>query len=249
MLTMQYSDEELLEEIRKLTSELGHPPSLAEFREQGRYSASTYYSRFGSWNKAVKEAGYNPNEPDSKISEEELVKELQRLSDELDKKPTASDMNEQGKYWRSAYRNEFGSWNNALEAVGFESENVGATITDKELIQEISRLAKRLDKIPGFNDMEDLGEYDPTTYSHRFGSWNEALNVAGFEPDTQGSKISERALLDEITRLRDEIGEPPSARQMDEVGKYASATYQRRFESWSNAIEIALDGQSFCTES
>jgi hypothetical protein len=240
ILPMRYSDEELLDEIHKLTSELGHPPSLAEFREQGKYSASTYYSRFGSWNEAIEEAGYDSNEPDSKISEENLVEELQRLADELDQRPTASDMNKQGRYWRSTYRNEFGSWNNALEAAGFESENIGATITDEELIQEINRIAKELDETPGFKDMENIGEYDPTTYSQHFGSWTDALKSAGFEPDNRGSQITETELLDEIIRLKHKLGDPPSARQMDEMGRYASATYQRRFESWSNAIEIAI---------
>ena len=32
---MQYSDDELLYEIRKLASEPGYPPSLAEFHKQG----------------------------------------------------------------------------------------------------------------------------------------------------------------------------------------------------------------------
>ncbi|RKS75783.1 hypothetical protein BDK61_4299 [Haloarcula quadrata] len=238
---MQYSDDELLDEIRKLASELGHPPSLAEFREQGRHSASTYYSRFGSWNEAIEQAGYDPNESDSKVSEADLLEELQRLADDLNKKPTALDMNKHGRYWRSTYKNEFGSWNNALEAAGFESENVGATITADELIEEINRLATEIGGTPRFKHMEDLGNYDPTTYSQHFGSWNEALDEAGFEPENRGSKITEKELLDEITRLKNKLGDPPSARQMDEIGKYASATYQRHFESWSNAIEIAFD--------
>jgi hypothetical protein len=238
---MRYSNEELLDEIRKVTEELGHTPSLAEFREKGKYSASTYYSRFGSWNKAVKKAGYEANEPDSKVSKKKLVEELHRLADEIDKKPTAVDMNKHGKYWRSTYKNRFGSWNKSLEAAGFEPENTGATITDEDLIQEVERIAERLGKPPGFQDMEDLGKYDPSTYARRFGSWNEALTTAGFEPNTQGSLISEEELLNEIDRLSHKLGSTPSAREMDREGKYASATYQRRFESWSEAVESALE--------
>lgn len=237
---MQYSNEELLDELHDLTDELGHPPSLAEFRELGEYSASTYYSRFGSWNKAIEAAGYEANEPDSKVSEEELIEELQRLADEIGKKPTASQMNDHGKYWRSTYRSEFGSWNNALEAAGFESETIGSNITDEALVQEIERVAKKLGEAPGFSDMEELGKYDPTTYDRHFGSWNKALKAAGFEPNTRGSSISEEELLNEIVRLSEELEKPPSARDMDTEGKYSSATYQRQFESWSAAVETAL---------
>lgn len=238
---MKYSNEELLEEIRRLTQELGDTPSLAEFREQGEYSASTYYSRFGSWNDAIEAAGCQPNEPDSKIPKEDLREEMQRLAEELGKKPTASEMNERGKYWRSTYKNEFGSWNEALKAAGFEPETIGANITDAELIKEIERLADELGHPPTSREMQSEGDFDPRTFDRHFGSWNKALEAAEFEPDNRGSEISEQDLLNEIVRLKDEVGKPPYAREMEEKGKYASATYQRRFGSWSEAVEAALE--------
>jgi hypothetical protein len=238
---MSYSNEKLLSEIHRLNDELGHAPSLAEFREHGEYSATTYYSRFGSGTEAIEAAGYKPNEPDTKVSNEDLIEELQRLAEEVGKKPTAAQMNEKGRYWRSTYKNEFGSWNDALEAGGFEPETIGANITDEELIQELKRVTDKLGEPPTFRDMQDEGNYSPHTYERHFGSWNQALRVAGFEPDNRGSRISEDGLLDEITRLTDEFGESPSVRLMDEKGKYGSATYQRRFGSWSKAVEAALE--------
>ena len=150
-------------------------------------------------------------------------------------------MNEKGRYWRSTYKNEFGSWNDALDAAGFEPETIGANITDEELIQELKRVTDKLGEPPTFREMQSEGDYAPHTYDRHFGSWNQALRAAGFEPENSGSKISKDALLDEIIRLTHEFGEPPSARVMDEKGEYGSATYQRRFGSWSKAVETALE--------
>lgn len=108
--------EELLEEIRRLASELDHPPTLKEYREHGDHSATTYFNRFGSWRAAVEEAGFEPTQPQTEIPEEELLAELRRVRDVLGEEPTDSQMNDEGKYWVSTYKNHFGSWAAAKQA-------------------------------------------------------------------------------------------------------------------------------------
>lgn len=49
--------EQLLTELRRVTSEIGHPPSTIEFDEYGVYSYDTYNNRFDSWKDALDEAG------------------------------------------------------------------------------------------------------------------------------------------------------------------------------------------------
>jgi hypothetical protein len=51
---------------------------------------------------------------------EELIDELQRLAQELDRPPTTRQMNEQGKFSPSPFKNLFGSWIEALRAAGLE---------------------------------------------------------------------------------------------------------------------------------
>lgn len=59
----QYTDEELLEEIRRLADELDQsPPKKRAMDEHGAYSSPTYHHRFGSWSNAVKEAGFEPRQ-------------------------------------------------------------------------------------------------------------------------------------------------------------------------------------------
>jgi hypothetical protein len=57
----RYERNELLDVLRDLDRELGHPPSQAELRErEGLPHPSTYKYRFGSWNKALEAAGLTP---------------------------------------------------------------------------------------------------------------------------------------------------------------------------------------------
>lgn len=57
---------------------------------------------------------------DGGISDDELIEELQRLADELEKTPTRREMAEHGAYGTTTYESRFGSWNSALEQAGLE---------------------------------------------------------------------------------------------------------------------------------
>lgn len=56
----QYSDEELLETLRELASKLDRTPRKKDMNEYGSHAARTYQLRFGSWNDAVRDAGFEP---------------------------------------------------------------------------------------------------------------------------------------------------------------------------------------------
>jgi DNA-directed RNA polymerase specialized sigma subunit len=48
--------EELIDELRDLTMELGRPPTAAEINEHGTYSKRPYLREFGGWDRALQEA-------------------------------------------------------------------------------------------------------------------------------------------------------------------------------------------------
>jgi hypothetical protein len=236
-----YSAHDLIEELQRVADELGDSASIDDFREHGSISVTTYYDRFGSWNEAIEAAGYNPNSPQEKIAEEELIEELHRVADEINGKPTVAQMNNHGEYWVSTYKNRFGSWTDALKAAGYDVNRDGSALPREDLLTEIERLADELGTTPTHDDMEAKGRYAARTYYRQFGSWNDALEAAGFKPHSPGKAASDEDLLREIERLATVNEGAPTAKQMDTEGKYSSATYQRRFGSWSAAVDKALD--------
>lgn len=182
--SMPYSDDDLLEDIRTVAAKVGETPTLNDYRDHGTAAVTTIYSHFGSWQDALTAAGYEPREPDSEVTDEELLGELERLADELGSRPTAAEMDDHGAYWASTYRRTFGSWTAACEAAGLETSQPVAqeTLSEEVLIEELNRVAEVCGPPPSVSNMRDEGKFSPRTYSRRFGSWNAAVKAAGLEP-------------------------------------------------------------------
>ena len=232
---MSYTEEELIKEIHRL-AEGNQPPSLADLNQRGKYSESPYYSRFGSWNEALTKAGYEPNRrieftPANKISRDDLIDEIHRLADG-DTPPSVSEMDEFGEYGKTTYRERFDSWSEAVKEAGYTPRG---KYSEEELLNEIRRLADGRDPPSASTDLKERGNICQQTFVNHFGSWNEAVRAAGYEPNTPYSCDE---LIEEINRLAD--GDtPPTTAQMKNEGKYSTGTYHRRFGRWNNAIREA----------
>lgn len=118
------------------------------------------------------------------VTREDLLDALHRLAGELGETPTTVEMNDRGEYWASQYQNEFGGWNDALREAGLELNQPRKVPTD-DLLNEIRRLARELNRTPTKGQMDDRGEYYGRSYLKRFESWNEAIRQAGLEPNEQ----------------------------------------------------------------
>jgi hypothetical protein len=113
---MKYTDDELLTALQTLADEKGRPPTGKEANAHpDSPSKSTFLRRFGSWNNALCEAGLDRNL--LRLSDEELITDLQRLSNTLGKCPTIADVNNADDMASAGtYKYRFESWNNALDA-------------------------------------------------------------------------------------------------------------------------------------
>lgn len=65
----ELSDEALVAELQRLADELGATPKMIDMRDRGKFSPTTYHTRFGSWNAALKSAGLSPNKRNPTKSE------------------------------------------------------------------------------------------------------------------------------------------------------------------------------------
>jgi len=65
--------------------------------------------------------------------------------------------------------------------------------TEEELIEAIRELNEQVSRTPPRkSDMNKYGDHAAGTYQHRFGSWNEAVAQAGFEPRKKGQDFAIR---------------------------------------------------------
>lgn len=130
-------EEDLLDALRELADELGRPPTGDEMADQGEYPSRTYEWRFGNWGNALEAAGLERRPqgvtvtPGYHYTDDELLGELLRVGRELGWTPTTEEMDEYGQHHVDTYKDRFGSWGNALNAIGLPPNQVTSEDTDE----------------------------------------------------------------------------------------------------------------------
>lgn len=227
---------DLREEMERLADELERTPTSRDMAENGKYSTANYSRKFGSWNDAVQEAGLEPIR-ERCVPKEELLNELDRVGEKLGHAPTTAQMKQYGDYGVSTYTNEFGTWNDAVREAGFDPVRE-KDISEADLIDAIHSLSDDLCRTPSAFEMDKVGEYSVGAYERRFGSWNNALQEAGFDLNNR-SGIPDDELIAELRNLASRLDRTPRAIDMDSEGQHGSATYTKSFGSWAEALKKA----------
>lgn len=164
--------------LQAVAARLGKTPTVVDYHEDPETDMhpKRYVEEYGSWESALESAGFDPEEMGSKqIPDRELLAELQRLAQALDRSPTREDMDTEGEYSDTVYQNRFGGWNSALEQAMLDTRE----LSDEQLLSELQRLSRDLGRVPRAEDMDGEGAHAPVTYHRRFGSWRDALGKAG----------------------------------------------------------------------
>lgn len=118
----KYTREQLLFFLKEHYSRNKKSPTVKNINKNKRYpSATTYESRFGSWNNALKAAGLKVNS--RSFDKKELIENVKQLAKELGRIPKAKDL--KSREWcasGSTYRKYFGSWKKALAEAGLKKK-------------------------------------------------------------------------------------------------------------------------------
>jgi hypothetical protein len=112
--------------------------------------------------------------------------------------------------------------------------------TDDQIVAELQACAERLGKSPTMREFaaDPQTTVHPQTVIEHFGSWNNAKRAAGLVPRRFATRAE---LLGLLRELGDELGRPPTARDIDEhKGKLPSKSlYWHTFGSLTNALREA----------
>jgi hypothetical protein len=229
-------ENELLADLKLVAETVGEAPSERMYRNHGEYAVKTYWNRFGGWNSALRAAQLQPK-VEMNLSNQTLITALQEFSEELGQPPTIDEMDQRGPYTGGPYKRAFGTWNRALQEAGLEVHQI-RDVDKSELISELRRLAEELGHVPRNDEMQKQGNWSATVYQKRFGTWNNALRSAGFEPNERW-RIPRQELLAELRAVADKLGHPPTTIEMNEHGMFTVDPYQRVFGEWRTALQAA----------
>jgi hypothetical protein len=184
------TDDELLDELHRLADELGHVPRQKDMVNKGKFHHRSYQNAFGTWNDALSAAGYEPNIVFKRPSKDVLIEYLRDFGDGLDHSPKKREMTESGRYGANTYIREFGSWNDALRAAGFEL-NIEPNVSREELHVAMRELSADLGRAPTRDEMDELGAYSHFPFEQEFGSWNAAVRAEELEVNHDPFKTAE----------------------------------------------------------
>lgn len=184
----KYSNNELLERLRKFEIEEGRPPKEEDFKNNPKYPGfNTYHKRFGSWNNALQMAELKLEKRFEKYTDKELLEHLMKFEREEGRSPEAKDFVNNPDYpGYSVYQLRFGSWNNALQMAELQTKKGGVQVyTDKELLEYLRRFGDEKRRPPTeeyFKNNPKCPSYN--TYISRFGGWQKALKLVGLDTDS-----------------------------------------------------------------
>jgi hypothetical protein len=112
----------------------------------------------------------------------------------------------------------------------------------EELIKDIKSVAKKL-KVSKLSQVTYTanGKYSAGVFKRRFGTWNNALKIAGLEI-VKINIHTDDELFKNILNVWKEKGSQPRRDDMDnpKVSKIGSGVYKKRFNGWTNAIQTFI---------
>ena len=199
----RYSNERILNELRACAERLGRSPTMREFAsdEASTIHPQTVIEHFGSWNAAKREAGLVPRRF---ATRDELLRALRDLGEELNRTPTARDLDSRkGRVpSKSLYWHTFGSLREALRQAGYDLP-VGEERLERA-IEQGAELAQELGRLPRFADWAGKHARDPKVMSEwqvyrlfeaRRGAWStfqfrERLREEGTEVEAGGILVA-----------------------------------------------------------
>lgn len=197
-----YSDENLLAELRRVAAELnGKRLTLERFNELSRVHSTTLRYRFGSWKNALDLAGisetvsprFNP------LTREVVLESLRAYAVEFPGTPvTQEEIARRLGIDRNNITRRFGKWQDLLNEVGLSSVPLGRRYTDEECYENIVALWTHYGRQPNFAELnQPPSTVGSKAYVLRWGGWRAALGAfikyVNQEPQAAQEIISEKS--------------------------------------------------------
>lgn len=199
-----YSDESVLEEIRRVVQELGNERvTRGRFDQVARVSSTTVSRKFGSWFQALDRAGVSHSQaPRPVVVERQAVISAIRqfVQTNPGSSPTRDMIERDLGHPRGAINYHLGHWKGCLEEAGVQQSPMGRRFTDAECFENVVALWTYYGRQPNFAELKrPPSTVGPKAYIRRWGGWRAALAAFIDNMETQGDRPLE--ISEPITEL------------------------------------------------
>lgn len=251
----KYTDEQLLEILRKYNDEVGFPTQRKFKTSNGLPSGATYFNRFGSFQNAILLSGieipenrkryFNRVEYDKeyllKVFKEQVnisIKERGLLLNdaEIDKNRFIPST--------SVYYKHFSTLDNLYSLIGIDRNKFNNNKLEEDMKKKYIELRDLLGRTPHSRDFDKYSKdndywYCCQAYLNHFGSIQNLQKLMGDDPYILGKAIEKQEMLDRLTQLSEELGCQPTQKDIYYCEYTPSINkYKKEFGSISNALYI-----------
>ncbi len=219
----QYSDSELLVDLRLVAKRLGKKSlKIRDYsvKNGAKFSYQTFKKRFGSWKDALLKAGLHTEKSvhgveygESSINENLLIKDVKSVAKQIGNSAlTLEEYIKYGKYSSSAVCKRFGGWNKAKEKAGLDIGRKYKS-SDEEYFQNIEEVWQKLGRQPKYHEMiKPLSKFHISSYENKFGSWRESLErfIKYINSTNVEKEITEPQSIEDLEVQKTEVIPPVS---------------------------------------
>ncbi|MGA2616809.1 MAG: HNH endonuclease [Thermoguttaceae bacterium] len=184
------SRDELLQELGKVRNELGRRPTCGEFQSRSAIGLGAFERAFGSWASAVTEFASKTGSAvqyvkGTRCTRGLLLSEIQSAAAKKDGIIFSySDYRDVGgTYPIWTFQKHFGSWKNAVAAIGRKHGHslphpAVRTLSDEQFFSEMQRVWEALGRQPKAREMRRNGSIiSAKAFQYRFGGWMRAIHA------------------------------------------------------------------------
>lgn len=120
----------------------------------------------------------------------------------------------------------------------FELENFHRNTSNKELIDDLVRVAELLKKDSvTIDEYNENGKYHSATLVRHFGSWFKALEKAELKK-TRTLGVTDEEYFKNLEEVWTKLGRQPRYIDMQKpLSKYVAGAYEHRFRTWRKSLE------------
>ncbi|MDP3370689.1 MAG: HNH endonuclease [Brevundimonas sp.] len=191
-----YSDESVLDEVRRVARELGSERITRErFNQVARVSSTTLTRKFGSWFQAMDRAGVSQSQaPRPVVVDRQTVVSAirQYVENNPGSPPTRDAIEGMLGLHRGAINHHLGHWKDCLSEAGVEQSPLGRRYTDAECFENIVALWTHYGRQPNFAELKrPPSAVGPKAYIGRWGGWRAALTAFIDYVENQGTVTPE----------------------------------------------------------
>ena len=231
--TFDFSRGGLIEELQKLGRLLGKTPTSVDVKDsQNSPSLSTFTKKFGTFNAALRAAGFGVTKEGS-YTKAELITYLQRRAKELGRPPTEPEIHKWSADRKGPstgpFRRLFGSMSKAIDAAQIAPEQA----TKQKMLEDLRALADDLGRTPMRDDLVQAAQEGKISshkrYVREFGSYTVAVTNAGLipnrNPGVRSTRYTQESVLESYCTISDEHGYPAGYRELTEAKKAEPDSY------------------------